>query len=64
MSFGFGGLVLQYFALRQQRFLGLPCGTGIVLAEFVPIIAIVPDEVHDLTEGLVRYDVFERHGGY
>jgi hypothetical protein len=64
MSFGLGSLVLQYSLSRRQHFLGFHCGTGGVRAELVPIIAIVPDEVRDLAEGLVHYDVFKQHGGY
>jgi hypothetical protein len=64
MSFGLRGLVLQYFALQWRHFLSFPCGTDGVQAELVPIIAIVPDEVCDLAEGLVHYDVFEQHGRY
>jgi hypothetical protein len=64
MAFNLGSLVLRYFALQRQRLLGFPCGTGSVREEFIPIITIVPDEVCDLAEGLVRYDVFKRHGRY
>ncbi len=64
MTFDLGGLVLLYFALQRQRLLGFSCGTGGVGAKFIPIIAVVPDEVRDLAEGLVCYNVLERHGRY
>jgi hypothetical protein len=41
------------------RFLGLPCGVGSVGAEFIPVVAIVVDEVCDLTESLVQDGVLE-----
>jgi hypothetical protein len=36
-------------------------GAGGVIAEFVPVIAIITNEVGDLTEGLVRDNMFEGH---
>ncbi len=35
---------------------------GCVGAEFVPVIAVVANEVGDLTEGLVRDNVLDGHG--
>ena len=38
-------------------------GTVCISAKFVPVIAIVADEIHNFTEGLVPYDVLlERYG--
>ncbi len=37
-------------------------GAGGVVAELVPVIAVVADEVGDLAEGLVQGSAFERHG--
>ncbi len=34
---------------------------GNIVAEFIPVIAIVMNEVGDLAEGLVRDNVFEGH---
>ena len=36
-------------------------GGGGVIAEFVPVIAIITNEVGDLAEGLVCDNMFERH---
>ena len=35
---------------------------GGIVAEFVPVIAVITNEVGDLAEGLVRDNMFERHG--
>jgi hypothetical protein len=50
-------------ARRRRRFHGCLRGrwVGSVIAEFVPVIAVVTNEVGDLAEGLVRDDVFEGH---
>jgi hypothetical protein len=34
---------------------------GGIVAEFVPVIAVITNEVGDLAEGLVSDNVFERH---
>ena len=35
---------------------GFPCGAGCVLAKFVPVVAVVADEVGDFAAGFVGYD--------
>ena len=37
---------------------GFPCGAGCVGAEFVPVVAVVADEVGDFTEGFVGYNSY------
>jgi hypothetical protein len=41
---------------------GFPCGASCIGETFVPIIAIVTDEVSDLVEGLVHHSMLEGHG--
>ena len=31
-------------------------------AEFIPVVAVVPNEVGDFAEGLIRYGVLKGHG--
>jgi hypothetical protein len=60
----FGGLVARnHMAHRQRGLTGFLCGrrAGCVVAEFVPVIAILTDEVRDLAEGLICDDVFKGH---
>ena len=61
-SFVFGSLVLQWWVERGGGSCGFPCSTGCVGGEFIPIVAIVADEVGDFTKSLVHYNVLEGHG--
>ena len=61
-SFGFGGLVFQWWVERGDGSCRFPCSACRVGAEFIPVITVVANEVGDFEEGLVRYDVLERHG--
>ena len=38
------------------------CRVGCICAKFVPVVAVVADEVGDLAEGLVHDGVLEGHG--
>ena len=65
-TFGFGGLLVCRWLMVVGGGVG-SCGfshvVGCVGAEFIPVVAIVMDEVGDFMEGLIlRYDVLERHG--
>jgi hypothetical protein len=63
VAFAFCNLVLRCFVTQWWRLLGFSRGHGVgsVGADFLPIIAVVVDEVRDLAKGLVRDDVLERH---
>ncbi len=64
MALYFGFFVTRYFSGRRLTFGGFPHGrrVGGDPAEVFPVVAVVTDEVCDLTEGLVRDDVLEGHG--
>jgi len=40
---------------------GFPCGVRCIGAEFMPVVAVVADEVSYFAEGLIRYDVLKGH---
>ncbi len=63
VAFCLGGLVFQYFTLWGWGLLGFSRRTSGVGEKFVPVIAIAAYDIGDLTEGLVRDNVVERHGG-
>ena len=56
-SFGFSGPMLRWWVERGGGSCGFLRGAGRVDAEFIPIVAIVADEVGDFAEGLIRYGV-------
>jgi hypothetical protein len=58
----FSGLVFRQLLRWGGSFLGFPRCMGCVGAEFVPVIAVVANEVGDLTEGLVCDGVLDGHG--
>ncbi len=61
-SFLFGNPVLRWWVERGGGGGGFSCGTGCIGAKFMPVIAVVADEVGDFAEGLVRHSVLEGHG--
>ncbi len=54
---GFGGSVLRWWIERGGGSCGCPRGAGCISTEFLPIVAVVADEVGDFAEGLIRYGV-------
>ena len=52
------GLVFRYCVGRMGGDSGFPCGVGCVGEEFVPVVAVVADEVGDFTEGFVGYNSY------
>ncbi len=52
-SFGLGDLVGQCFALLWYAGLNFPHGVGGVVAELIPIIAVITDEVGDFPKSFV-----------
>jgi hypothetical protein len=61
-SLVFSGLVFCWLLGWGGCFLSFPRGMGCVSAEFVPIVALVANEVGDLTEGLVHDGMLDGHG--
>ncbi len=61
-SFLFGNPVLQWWVERGGGGGGFSCRTGCVGANFMPVIAVVVDEVGDFAKGLVCHSVLEGHG--
>ena len=61
-SFGFGGLVFQWWIERGDGGCGFLCSACRVDAEFVPAVTVVVNEVGNFAEGLVCYNVLARHG--
>jgi hypothetical protein len=65
IAFSFGILVTQDLSAHRWRFFySFPGGRGVsgVVAELIPVVAVLADEVRDLAEGLVGDDVLEGHG--
>ena len=65
IAFSFGILVTRDLLAHRWRFFhSFPGGQGVsgVMAELIPVVAILADEVRDLAEGLVGDVVFEGHG--
>ncbi len=63
--FGLGNLVGRCFALQWYGGLNFPCRAGGVVAELIPIIAVITDEVGDFPKNLVCDGVcrqFEKGG--
>ncbi len=52
----FVGFVFQYWVWRVGGGSGFLCDAGCVVAKFVPVVAIVADEVGDFAEGFVGYN--------
>ena len=61
-SFDLGCLVFRWGVVRGGgRSGGFPCGVGCIVAKFMPVVAVIADEVSYFAEGLIRYDVLEGH---
>ena len=53
-SFGFGGLVFQWWIERGGGGGGFPCSAGCVGAKLIPVVTVLADEVGDVANILVR----------
>ena len=63
MALYFSFFVTRYFFGRRRTFGGFPHSRRVSgdPAEVFPVVAVVANEVHDFTEGLVRDGVLEGH---
>ena len=61
-SFDLGCLVFRWGVVRGGgRSGGFPCSVWCVGAEFMPVVAVIADEIRDFAEGFVCDDVLEGH---